>query len=47
MTISRHIVTSFLVMLCMLVPLRQAEAQDSYTVAILPFDTNPKLVGRQ
>ncbi len=37
----RHIALSLFAVLCVLAP--QAHAQDSYTVAILPFDTNAKL----
>ena len=39
----RHIRTSLFIVACILAPLPQAAAQDSYTVAILPFDTNDKL----
>jgi len=39
----RHIVLSFFIVVCIVAPLPQAVAQDSYTVAILPFDTNTKL----
>jgi len=39
----RHIVLSSFIIACIVAPLSEAVAQDSYTVAILPFDTNSKL----
>ena len=39
----RTIALNLFIVACIVVPLQQAAAQDSYTVAILPFDTNAKL----
>jgi len=39
----KYIALSFFIAACIVAPLPQAAAQDSYTVAILPFDTNAKL----
>lgn len=39
----KRIALSLFVVMYALAPLAQAEAQESYTVAILPFDTNEKL----
>jgi len=43
MNISKHIALFLLVFSGVLAPLAPTQAQESYTVAILPFDTNPKL----
>jgi curli biogenesis system outer membrane secretion channel CsgG len=39
----KHIVVSLFIAACVMASLPEAVAQDSYTVAILPFDTNDKL----